>query len=113
MPLTEKQKKAKRKRYKNASEEEKTNYAKYQKENYKNIAASFKRSEAEKIAAIFAAHNVTPAQVLRGATVALMNGETIRTQSEPLTIPPEYQTAESQASTEAPDSDSTDEPPTT
>lgn len=102
MPLTEKQKKAKRKRYKNASEEEKTNYAKYQKENYKNIAASFKRSEAEKIAAIFAAHNVTPAQVLRGAAVALMNGETICTQSEP--IPTDIATE--------PDSTATDTPPT-
>lgn len=100
MPLTEKQKKAKRKRYKNATADEKSNYAKYQKENYKNIAASFKRSEAEKIAAIFSAHNVTPAQVLRGAAVALMNGETIRTQSEP--IPTDTQA----------ENDSTEEPPT-
>ena len=87
MPLTEKQKKDKRERYKNATEAQKSNYAKYQKENYKNIAASFKRSEAEYIAAIFEQNGVTPAQVIRGAAAALIDGEPIRTEREPLTIP--------------------------
>ncbi len=104
MPLTEKQKKAKRKRYKNASEETKSNYAKYQKEKFKNVAASYSRPEAEYISAIFAAHGVTPREVMRGAAAALLDGEPIRTQSEPLTIP----TAEADG-----ENADTDEPPTT
>lgn len=87
MKLTEKQKEARRTRYKNAPAEVKTNYAKYQKENYKNIGASFRRAEAVYIAEILAAHGVTPAQVIRGAAAALLDGEPIRTESEPLTIP--------------------------
>ncbi len=87
MPLTEKQKKDKRERYKNATKAQKSNYAKYQKENYKNIAASFKRSEAEYIAAIFEQNGITPAQVIRGAAAALLDGESIRTEAAPLTAP--------------------------
>lgn len=81
MPATKSQKKYRQKA------EVKSNYAKYQKENYKNIAASFKRSEAEYIAQIFANSGVKPAEVLRGAAVALLNGEPIPTASEPLEIP--------------------------
>ena len=106
MPLTEKQKQEKRKRYKNATEAQKSNYAKYQKENYKNIAASFKRSEAEYIAAIFERHGVTPAQVIRGAAAALLDGEPIRTEREPLTIPEaEAGQGASDPIPEAPDAD--------
>lgn len=83
MALTEAQKKAHNKHRK----EKATNYAKYQKENFKSIAASFKRSEAEQIAAIFSAHHVKSAEVLRGAAFALMNGEQIPTRSEPLPTP--------------------------
>lgn len=74
---------AKRSKYRKQSEV-KTKYAKYQKENFKTIAASFKRSEAEYIAKIFANNGVKPAEVLRGAALALLNGEPIRTQSEPI-----------------------------
>ena len=90
--------------------ETKTKYAAYQKEKFKNIGASFKRAEALYIADTFKAHDITPAEILRGAAAALLDGQTIRTEREPLTIPPECQTADSQASTGATD---TDEPPTT
>lgn len=65
--MTEKEKRERRKRYKNATPEQKSNYAKYQKENFKNIAASFARTEAEAIAAEYAAQKVTPAQIMRAA----------------------------------------------
>ena len=77
---------AKRSKYRK-KDEVKTKYAKYQKENFKTIAASFKRSEAEYIAQIFATNGVKPAEVLRGAALALLNGEPIPTASEPLEIP--------------------------
>lgn len=104
MPLTEKQKKAKRKRYKNATAAQKSNYAKYQKDNYKNIAASFARAEALYIADIYKAHGIKPAEVIRGAAAALLDGQPIRTEREPLTIPPEYQTpTDSEAETDTAD----------
>ena len=77
---------AKRSKYRK-KDEVKTKYAKYQKENFKTIAASFKRSEAEYIAKIFTNNGIKPAEVLRGAALALLNGEPIRTTSEPLEIP--------------------------
>ena len=81
MPLTEKQKQEKRKRYKNAT-------------------------EAEYIAAIFERHGVTPAQVIRGAAAALLDGEPIRTEREPLTIPEaEAGQGASDPIPEAPDAD--------
>ena len=89
MQLTEKQKRERRKRYKNATAAEKSNYAKYQKENYKNIAATFRKDEAERIAEIFKAHGVKLSEVLRGAAAALLDGESIRTESAPLAIPAE------------------------
>lgn len=72
----------------------KTKYAKYQKENFKNIGASFKRSEALYITDIFEAHGVKPAEILRGAAAALLDGQAIRTERDPLTIPAEYANAE-------------------
>ena len=56
-------------------------------ENFKNIAATFRRDEAERIAEIFKAHGVKPSEVLRGAAAALLDGEPIRTESAPLTAP--------------------------
>lgn len=108
MPLTEKQKKAKRKRYKNATAAQKSNYAKYQKDNYKNIAASFARAEALYIADIFTTRGIKPAEVIRGAAAALLDGQPIRTEREPLTIPSEYQTP----TTAQADNTDTDDPPT-
>lgn len=77
---------AKRSKYRK-KDEVKSKYAKYQKENFKTIAASFKRSEAEYIVQIFANKGVKPAEVLRGAALALLNGEPIPTASKPLEIP--------------------------
>ena len=85
MATKDKQKKARETYRKKA--EVKTAYAKYQKENYKNVSATFKRSEAVQIYAIFSAHGVKLAEVLRGAAFALMNGEQIPTRSEPLPSP--------------------------
>lgn len=107
MPLTEKQKRAKRKRYKNATAAQKSNYAKYQKDNYKNIAASFTRAEALYIADIFTANGLKAAEILRGAAAALVDGQPIRTEREPLPIPTEYTTAEP-----IPTTTDTDTPPT-
>lgn len=101
MKLTEKQKEARRTRYKNATNEEKTFYAKYQKENYKSIGASFRRAEAVYIAEILSAHGVTPAQVIRGAAAALLAGEPIRTEPDPLTIPDEATTPDGGTVTES------------
>lgn len=58
-----------------------------QRENFKNIAATFRRDEAERIAEIFRVHGVKPSEVLRGAAAALLDGEPIRTEREPLPIP--------------------------
>lgn len=80
MPKKTKRTEAQKKADAKYSEKNKTN----QRENYKNVSATFKRSEAEQIAAIFSAHGVKPAEVLRGAAFALMNGEQIPTRAEPL-----------------------------
>lgn len=85
MTTDERQKKA-RKKYRD-KKEVKTNYAKYQRENFKNIGASYKRAEALYIADIFKTHGVTPAEIMRGAAAALLDGEAIRTEREPLLIP--------------------------
>lgn len=103
MALSAAQKRAKNK-YNQKSEVKKKNSTK-QKENFGNIAATFPKAEKELISKVFAAHGLKPSEIIRGAAVALMNGQTIRTEREPLTIPPEYQTAESQASTGATDTD--------
>lgn len=68
-------------------DEIKTNYAKYVKERFKTIAACYKRAEGEYIAEILSAHHITPAEVIRGATAALLDGQPIRTEAEPLPIP--------------------------
>ena len=72
---TKAERKARRERYKNATPEQKSNYAKYQRENFKNIAASFPRAEAQTIAAEYTAHGITPAQVMLAAWHRLINGE--------------------------------------
>ena len=74
---------AKRSKYRR-KKEVKTKYAKYQKDNFKTISASFKRTEAEQITAIFSAHGVKPSEVLRGAAYALDNGEAVQIRREPL-----------------------------
>ena len=58
-----------------------------QRENFGNIAATFQKPEKEYIAAIFAAHGVKPAEVIRGAAAALRDGQTIRTEDKALPIP--------------------------
>ena len=55
--------------------------------NFKNIAATFAKAEAERIAEIFRAHGVKPSEVLRGAAAALLDGEPIRTEAAPLIAP--------------------------
>ena len=85
MPLTEAQKRAKNKYNQKQSVKEK-NAAK-QKENFANIAATFSKVEKNYIAQIFAAHGLKPAEVIRGAAAALLDGEPIRTESAPLPIP--------------------------
>lgn len=51
------------------------------------IGATFNANEKNYIQAIFAAHGVKPAEILRGAAAALLDGEPIRTERKPLTIP--------------------------
>ena len=65
-----------------------------QRENFKNIAATFRKDEAERIAEIFKVHGVKPSEVLRGAAAALLDGESIRTESAPLAIPAESEPVE-------------------
>lgn len=73
---TQAERKARRERYKNATPEQKSNYAKYQRENFKNIAASFSRVVAEEIAATYRAAGITPAQAMRAAAEYLTAGGT-------------------------------------
>lgn len=54
------------------------------------IGTTFEKSEKEYIQSIYKAHGVTVAQILRGAAAALRDGQPIRTEREPLAIPPEY-----------------------
>lgn len=68
----------------------------------KGIGATYATEECDYIQSIFKAHKVKPSKVLRGAAAALLEGQQIRTQSEPLTIP---------AATTEPDSTSTDAAP--
>ena len=65
----------------------------------KGIGATFFEPEKNYISSIFKAHGLKPSEILRGAAAALLDGQTIRTEREPLTIPPQANT--------------TDEPPTT
>lgn len=51
------------------------------------IGTTFEKAEKEYIQSIYKAHGVTVAQVLRGAAAALRDGQTIRTEREPLQIP--------------------------
>lgn len=75
----------------------------------KGIGATFSEPEKNYISSIFKRHGLKPSEILRGAAAALLDGQPIRTEREPLTIPPEYQTpTDAQA-----DSTDTDEPPTT
>lgn len=86
MPDKTERKKAQERRYRQRKEV-KSKYAKYQKENFKNISASIPRAEAEYIAALFKSYGLKPSEVIRGAAFALMNGEQIPTRSEPLPNP--------------------------
>ncbi|MCM1437825.1 MAG: hypothetical protein NC131_01245 [Roseburia sp.] len=64
-------------------------YYERNKENTKKrgISATLTSSaEREQIQAIFKAHGLTPAQVIRGAAFALLSGEQIPTRSEPLPV---------------------------
>lgn len=90
MTMTAAQKRAKDKYNKKASIKAKN--ASKQKENFKNVAATLPKAEAEYIAALFKAHGLKPSEVIRGAAAALADGQPIRTEREPLPIPPEYQT---------------------
>lgn len=58
----------------------------------KGIGATFAESEKNYISSIFKEHGVKPSEILRGAAAALADGQPIRTERAPLTIPPEYQT---------------------
>lgn len=69
------------------------------------IGTTFPKAEKEFISHIFKQHGVTVGAVIRGAAAALLDGQPIRTEREPLTIPPEYQSTDTAADT--------DEPPTT
>ncbi|MCH5315504.1 MAG: hypothetical protein J1E81_06290 [Eubacterium sp.] len=51
------------------------------------IGTTFEKAEKEYIQSIYKAHGVTVAQILRGAAAALRDGQTIRTEREPLQIP--------------------------
>lgn len=77
-----------------------------QRENFKNIAATFRRDEAERIAEIFKAHGVKPSEVLRGAAAALLDGEPIRTEAAPLIAP--KATGESETAPDDGEDDGTD-----
>lgn len=85
MPLTNAQKRAQKAYRQKPSVREKDK--KKQKENFANIAATLPKPEKIYIDSIFKAHGLKPSEIIRGAAVALLNGEQIRTQSEPLTIP--------------------------
>lgn len=91
--------KEKRSKYRKR-DEVKTKYAKYQKDNFKNIGASYKRPEALYIAGIFEAHGVKTAEIIRGAAAALLDGQAIRTEREPLQIPAEYMEAKDESKPE-------------
>lgn len=69
------------------SKQARLNFNAYQSKNFKTISAAFKRSEALYIADIFEAHGVKPAEILRGAAAALLDGQAIKTERKPLTVP--------------------------
>lgn len=54
-----------------------------QKENFKNIAATLPKAEAEKIAATFKAHGMKPAEVIRRAAVRMEQGDDLRRDYDP------------------------------
>ncbi len=103
MPLTDAQKRAQKTYRQKPSVRAKDK--KNQKENFANIAATLPKPEKIYIDSIFKAHGLKPSEIIRGAAAALLDGEPIRTQSEPLTIPPKAETDGENADT--------DEPPTT
>lgn len=51
---------------------------KNQKENFKNIAATLPKAEAERIAGIFKTHGIKPAEVIRRAAVRIEQGDDLR-----------------------------------
>ena len=54
-----------------------------QKENFKNIAATLPKAEAERIAGIFKAHGIKPAEVIRRAAVRMEQGDDLRRDYDP------------------------------
>lgn len=56
---------------------------KNQKENFKNVAATFPKTEAERIAGIFKAHGMKPAEVIRRAAVRMEQGDDLRRDYDP------------------------------
>lgn len=75
MPLTESQKRAQAK-YR-LKESTKKKRAAYIKDKFGNIGAMFPKEEKNLIHEIFAEHGVKPAEIIRGAAIALINGETV------------------------------------
>lgn len=53
----------------------------------KGIGATFGAAECDFIQKIFKEHGAKPSEVLRGAAAALLDGQPIRTEAEPLPIP--------------------------
>lgn len=49
-----------------------------QKENFKNIAATLPKAEAERIAEIFKTHGMKPAEVIRRAAARIEQGDDLR-----------------------------------
>lgn len=86
------------------------NNKKNQKENFKNIAATLPKAEAERIAGIFKAHGIKPAEVIRRAAVRVEQGDDLRRDYDPAsnTLQPAAPVADGNN-----DSESTDNPATT
>lgn len=85
---------------------------KNQKENFKNVAATFPKAEAERIAGIFKTHGMKPAEVIRRAAVRMEQGDDLRRDYDPAsnTLQPAQPAADGNDDSDG-DSDST--PPTT
>lgn len=81
-----------------------------QKQNFKNIAATLPKAEAERIAGIFKAHGIKPAEVIRRAAVRVEQGDDLRRDYDPAsnTLQPAAPVADGNN-----DSESTDNPATT
>ena len=83
-----------------------------QKQNFKNVAATLPKTEAERIKGIFKAHGMKPAEVIRRAAVRMEQGDDLRRDYDPTsnTLQPAQQGAGGNGND---DSESTDDPATT